>query len=157
MGTNFYIGTNSKDVRDKYFGYDYNLTDAPTWLYYQHIAKTSYGWLPLFQAHDSIKSVKQLKELYDTGEFIIFDEYDITYTWPEFKERVLEFNGGISGVQEKEEIVNVPGRTFYDKNLPKYKPISHCPGTDCSYKFDYYANEYYKDPEGYEFTTHDFC
>lgn len=31
MGTNFYLMTKNKEIRDKYFGYDYKLTDEPDW------------------------------------------------------------------------------------------------------------------------------
>lgn len=157
MGTNFYMMTKDKEVRDKYFGYDYALTDVPDWGYSIHIAKTSCGWLPSFQSHNCFKSIRQLKELYDTGNFILYDEYGTMYTWDEFDERVLKFNGGISGVQKKEKINNDPNNKFYDRNLPTYGPISHCSSPDYTYKFDsYYANDYYKDEDGYEFTTHEF-
>ena len=156
MGTNFYIGTANKATCEKYFGWDYELTDIPTWLYQQHVAKTSAGWVPLFQSHDSFKSVKQLKKLYDTGDFILYDEYGITYTWDEFDERVLKFNGGISGVQKKEKLNNNPQSPFYDPHAPEYGPISHCSGSDCTYSFREYGNEYFKDEMGYEFTSHEF-
>ena len=67
--------TKSKEVRDQYFGYDYRLTDEPDWGYEIHIAKTSGGWLPSFEAHDCFNSIKDLKKMYDTGKFIIYDEY----------------------------------------------------------------------------------
>lgn len=157
MGTNFFIGTPSKEYKDQYFGYDYELTDSPAWLYCQHIAKTSAGWIPLFQSHNCFRSIKELKELYHTGSFILFDEYGAMYTWDEFDERVLKFNGGISGVQKKEKINNNPNDMFYNPNLPDYRPISHCSEPDCTYKFDsYYRDEYYKDPDGYEFSWREF-
>ena len=158
MGTNFFIGTPSKEARDKYFGYDYELTDTPTWLYTQHVAKTSAGWLPLWEKHESFQSVKQLKSLYDTGEFILFDEYGDTYTWDEFDERVLKFNGGIRGVQKPKKIEQDKNSPFYDKNLPEYQPISHIGGNLQSYKYMFVEddNDYFIDPDGYEFTTHEF-
>lgn len=110
----------------------------------------------MFQSHDSFKSVKQLKELYDTGKFILYDEYGTTYTWDEFDERVLKFNGGISGVQKKERLNNNPQFPFYDPHVPEYGPISHCSGPDCTYNFGWCSNDYFKDPEGYEFTSHEF-
>jgi hypothetical protein len=151
MGTNFSLITKSKEVRDKYFGYNYELTDTPDWGYEIHIAKTSMGWLPLFQAHDCFKSIRQLKELYDTGEFILADEYGTAYTWEEFDERVLQFNGGVKGVAPREKIEQDPHSRYYDRDLPEYKPISH---------FDYahgrYSMDYFTDEDGYEFTTHEF-
>lgn len=151
MGTNFSLITKSKETRDKYFGYNYKLTDTPDWGYEIHIAKTSMGWLPLFQAHDCFKSIRQLKELYDTGEFILANEYGIVYTWEEFDERVLKFNGGVKGVAPRVKIEQDRHSRYYDQDLPEYKPISH---------FDYahgrYSMNYFTDEDGYEFTSHEF-
>ena len=158
MGTNFYIMTKFKEARDKYFGWNYELTDTPDWGYQQHVAKTSCGWLPLFDGSGCFKSIRELKSIYDTGDFILCDEYGTIYTWEEFDKRVLQFNGGVSGVQQKEEIIQDPSGMFYDERIPNYKPISHCSGPDCTYKFDlYYANDYYKDEDGYEFSKRTFC
>ena len=132
------------------------MTDIPTWLYQQHVAKTSAGWLPLFQSHDSFKSVEQLKRLYDTGKFILYDEYGTTYTWDEFDERVLKFNGGISGAIEKVKNTIDEHDKFYDPNMPEYLPISHCSGPDCTYNLGQYSGDYFKDEAGYEFTLHEF-
>lgn len=151
VGTNFYLMTKNKEIRDKYFGYDYKLTDEPDWGYQIHIAKTSAGWLPLFQSHDCFKSVKQLKKMYDTGYFILSDEYGTTYNWDEFDERVLQFNGGVKGVAPRKKITQDKTYPFYDKNLPDYMPISH---------FDYghgmYDSEYFTDLDGYEFSKREF-
>ena len=144
--------TKSKDVRDKYFGDYYELTDEPDWGYEIHIAKTSAGWLPLFQKHDCFKSVKELKELYETGEFIIYDEYCTKYSWEEFDERVLQHNGGVLGVAPRERIVQDKNRYFYDPDVPEFKPISHF-----EYGHGKYASEYFKDLDGYEFMFTEFC
>ena len=132
------------------------MTDIPTWLYQQHAAKTSAGWVPLFQSHDSFQSVEQLKRLYATGKFILYDEYGIIYTWDEFDERVLKFNGGISGAIEKVKNTIDKHDKFYDPNMPEYLPISHCSGPDCTYNFGQYSGDYFKDEAGYEFTLHEF-
>lgn len=93
MGTNFYLLTKSKEKRDKWFVCgEYELTDIPDWGYEVHIAKTSGGWLPLFEAHEKVKSVRTIKRLYDEGEFHIFDEYGEEYDWDGFEKRVLEFS-----------------------------------------------------------------
>lgn len=152
MGTNFYLFSKNKEVVQKYAPYSYELTDEPDFGYEIHIAKTSCGWLPSFQAHkDGIVSVRQYKEAYDTGKFKIFDEYGTEYNWAEFKKRVLQFNGGIKGVAPREKINNDKNSPFYDKDIPEYKPISHF-----EYAHGQYANEYFTDEDGYEFSTHWF-
>jgi len=152
MGTNFYIGTADKAARDTYFGLNYELTDTPTWLYEQHIAKTSAGWLPSFEESRSIHSVADIKKLYDTGKFVIYDEYGTYYNWEEFDERVLKFNGGVLGVAPREKIKQDPNWQFYDRDMPEYRPISHF-----EYGHGKYASEYFSDSEGYEFSRHSFC
>jgi hypothetical protein len=136
--------TRSKDARDKYFGSDYQLTDTPDWGYCVHVAKISHGWLPLFQGHVNIKSVKDIKKLHNTGEFIIYDQYGEIYSWGEFKKKVLDFNGGVKDKIPQRNIINLS-----DKG--EKIPISH---------FDYdggkYRHMYYKDAEGFEFTNHQF-
>lgn len=152
MGTNFYLATTDRETRDKYFGYDYELMDDPIWAWRIHIAKTSMGWLPLFQSHECFKSIKQLKALYDTGKFKIFDEYGDEYNWPQFDNRVLQFNGGVKGVAKREKIKKDPKSYFYDRRMPEYLPISHF-----DYQYDYgYANDYFMDDSGFEFCKHDF-
>lgn len=147
MGTNFYIMTKSKEARDIYFGDNYELTDFPNWGYEQHIAKTSFGWLPLFDGSGCFRSIFQLRCIYNTGDFVIYDEYGQIYSWDEFSKRVLQFNGGIMGVAPLQKIT-----TRVDKNLPEYSPISH---------FDYadgkYSKDYFTDGSGYEFCKRTFC
>lgn len=135
MGTNFYFHTNNKTIAEKYAGWEYELTDTPDWAYEIHIAKTSCGWLPLFQYRETMPSVKAMKEAYDTGEFKIYDEYNKEYTWNEFDERVLKFNGGVEGAIEAEKLE--------DEELP----ISH-------FKFSngMYSHLYVKDKDGFEFS-----
>lgn len=151
MGINFYLGTSDKEARDTYFGWRYELTDTPTWLYEQHIAKTSIGWLPLFEASHSIQSVADIKKVYDTGKFIIYDEYGTEYNWEEFDERVLKFSGGVLGAIPRKKIAKDPNSPYWDRDLPDYRPISHF-----EYAQGRYASEYFRDPEGYEFSRHEF-
>lgn len=140
MGTNFYFYTKNKTIAEKYAGWEYELTDIPDWAYEIHIAKTSYGWLPLFRYRETMPAVKAMKEAYDTGEFKIYDEYNKEYTWDEFDERVLKFNGGIKGVIKQE------------KNNGEMIPISHF-----EYDNGKYAYLYLKDEDGYEFSKSNFC
>lgn len=151
MGTNFYLFTKNKEMAQKYAPYSYSLTDEPDFGYEIHIAKTSCGWLPLFQAHKNLISVQDFKVAYDTGEFKIFDEYGDEYDWEGFDERVLKFNGGVCGVEPRKKIEQPADPRWYDSNMPEYFPISHF-----EYGHGQYVDDYYKDAEGYEFTTHEF-
>ncbi len=146
MGTNFYLRT-----QDKQFGKDFRergccfsdavqLVDEPDFGYEIHIAKTSHGWLPLFQSSPVVSSVKDIKTLYDKYSCKIFDEYNQEYTWEEFKKRVLEHNGGVAGVQKTRK------ETFRNGETEKI-PISHF-----EYQEGRFATRYFKDSEGYEFS-----
>lgn len=139
MGTNFYFHTQNKTMAEKYAGWEYELTDIPDWAYEIHIAKTSCGWLPLFQYRETMSSVKAMREAYDTGEFKIYDEYNKEYDWEEFDERVLKFNGGVKGAIETEKIE--------DEELP----ISHF-----EYSNGMYSHLYVKDKDGFEFSKTPF-
>ena len=159
MGTNFYMITKNKTMASIYAPYSYELTDTPYFGYEIHVAKTSCGWLPLFQGHkNGINSVSEYKAAYETGEFDIVDEYGTSYNWNEFEDRVLKFNGGIRGAQDPEKIERDKSSMFYDKNLPEYRPISHIGGTKQSYKYDFdeFYNDYFKDSEGFEFDKRSF-
>lgn len=146
MGTNFYFFTKEKEPCETYFSGSYELTDEPEFGYEIHLAKTSFGWLPLFQAHDRCRSVLEMKSIYDTGLFRIKDEYGDWYTWEEFDERVLQFNGGVKGAIPTEPVKQDTSSPFYDKDMPDHKSISH---------FEYgngkYTSQYFTDAQGYEF------
>lgn len=153
MGTNFYMITKNKELAQRYAPYSYELIDSPYFGYKIHVAKTSCGWLPLFQAHkNGIDSVVEYKTAYDTGEFRIYDEYGCEYNWDAFDVRVLKHNGGILGVQKPEKIEQNKRSRWYDKNMPDYYPISHIQGSPQSYKFiNQFVNDYFVDSQGYEF------
>lgn len=159
MGTNVYFLSKNKDVVLKYFGNDYELTDYPYFAYEIHVLKRSAGWLPLWEAHENCKSVKDYKMAYDSGFFEIYDEYSEKYTWEDFWEQFAMFNGGIRGVQKPYKITQSNEPMLYDPNLPEYGPISHISGSRQSYKCDFaeFYNDYFVDSEGYEFSTADFC
>ena len=146
MGTNYYFFTKDKEPCETYFSTTYELTDDPEFGYRIHIAKTSAGWLPLFQAHDRCHSVAEIKKIYDTGLFRVIDEYGDTYTWKEFTRSVLEHNGGVVGAVPRKEYVQDPYSVFYDKDMPDHTPVSH---------FEYgkgkYTDHFFKDADGYEF------
>lgn len=90
MGTNFYFFTNRKELRDL-FGDKVSIVDDPEFGYRIHVAKTSVGWSPIFEAHKTLRSVADLKALYDHGGVRIFDEYNTEYIWADFVNRVVEF------------------------------------------------------------------
>lgn len=158
MGTNFYMITKNKKLAQQYAPYSYELTDEPYFGYEIHVAKTSFGWLPLFQGHkDGINSVAEYKAAYDTNEFKIYDEYGCEYNWDAFDDRVLKFNGGILGVQKPKKIEQNKYFRWYDKNMPDYCPVSHISGSPQSYKYDnWFANDNLKDPDGFEFSRSEF-
>lgn len=159
MGTNFYMITKNKAMASLYAPYSYELTDTPYFGYEIHIAKTSCGWLPLFQGHkDGINSVSEYKAAYETGEFDIVDEYGTSYNWNEFEDRVLKFNGGVRGTQKPEKIEQDKNSSFYDKNLPEYKPISHISGNIQSYRYMFVEtyDDYFTDLDGFEFDRREF-
>ena len=153
MGTNFYMITKNKAMASLYAPYSYELTDTPYFGYEIHIAKTSCGWLPLFQGHkDGINSVSEYKAAYETGEFDIVDEYGTSYNWDEFEDRVLKFNGGVRGAIPTKKIVVDKNSAYYDPKLPDHTPISHF-----EYNFDdYFANEFFTDENGFEFDRREF-
>ena len=153
MGTNFYLITRNKMMAQQYAPYSYELTDEPYFGYEIHIAKTSSGWLPLFQGHkDGINSVREYKSAYETNEFEIVDEYGNVYNWDEFTERVLRFNGGIRGVEPFREILVDKNSPFYDPGMPDHTPVSHF-----DYKYgNYYMDDYFMDEDGYEFDRREF-
>lgn len=90
MGTNFYMFTNKRELKPM-LGDKAILTDDPEFGYEIHIAKTSAGWQPYFEAHEHIRSVADLKLLYDQGDVSILDEYGTEYNWAGFVERVVKF------------------------------------------------------------------
>lgn len=159
MGTNFYLFTKDKETAKTLAPYDYDLTDNPDFGYRIHIAKTSMGWLPLFQAHkDGIASVVGYLNAITSYKCKIYDEYGTEYLYDDFVDRVLNFNGGIIGGVEPTYIGAKQGSmNFYDANMPDYRPISHIAGNKQSYNFSLsYQNEYFTDKNGYEFTWRGF-
>ena len=127
MGTNYYLATSNKEVKDKYLR-NYGLTDEPSWGYEIHIAKVSAGWMPLFQAHDgAFNSYEELRKLVATGYFTLYDEYCRVITWEEFDEKIQ------SWMKRKNEL-QTHLTTEYINGLGAFS-----------------------DSEGYEFSRRDFC
>lgn len=150
MGTNFYFFTRIKANAEKTAPISYKLVDEPDFGYEIHLAKTSAGWLPLFDSnYNHIKSVKQMKEIYESGDFEIYDEYGDKYNWEEFDKRVLQHNGGVKGaIPVTHYDKGSPNDRYYDPDMPDHTPVSH---------FEYgngkYNSLYFADEEGYEFSN----
>lgn len=150
MGTNFYFSTRNKRIAHRFEHYE--LCNRPDFHYEIHLAKTSAGWLPLFQAHKGIiQSVQDIERLYNEfkSNLAIIDEEGRSYDWPQFKCRVLDFNGGVSGRAPRVPYHQDPDDRFYDPKMPEYLPVSH---------FDYAqrSSSLFKDAEGYEFESCSF-
>ncbi len=159
MGTNFYMRRN--DIRTVLLQMLYSnksIDDIKDFLNNEggdiHIAKTSAGWLPLFQRNETpeIESVADIKKLYDTGKYEIFDEYGTTYTWDEFDKRVLQFNGGTINHRTIQPATKPKNPAFVDHDMPDHIPVSHF-----EYGKSKHAADYFMDSEGYEFSKHEFC
>jgi len=130
MSTNFYFHTREKERRDKWFSNgEYALTDFPEFGYLIHLAMTSGGWVPLFQAHKKVSSVADIKRIYEDGGFKIVDAYGKEYDWQAFEKRVVDFGHVWEGAHSHLE---------YEKNSQ-------------------YRHMYFRDEEGYEFSREEFC
>ena len=152
MGTNFYFSSQNKELM-RPLEYAYTCTDRPRWGYEVHVAKTSAGWLPLFQSYPGvIDSMDDYHRFLTHPDVIIYDEYGTEYTYEQFVERVLKFNGGVKGVAPPEPANNDPDSFLYDPDCPEEIPISHF-----EYGHGKYAPEYTTDKYGYEFTSREFC
>lgn len=146
MGTNYFFFTRNKEVVLKYFGRSYELVDIPEFGYEIHVAKTSSGWLPLFQAYHNCRSVEDLLTAYKSGEFRIYDEYGEDLSWEDFVKTVLSHNGGVADAIPKKDYKSDLNSPFYDKNMPNHIPVSHF-----EYGNGMYAYRFFKDRQGYEF------
>ena len=151
MGTNFYLLTKNKSIAEKIGGFE--LTDTPDWGYEIQIGKRSSGWLPLFQSHPGIKSVKDFEYYCTMPDVRIYNEYYEEFTWEQLKEELIYWNGGVDGaVPRKYHEPIDPSLPYVDHDMPNWTPVSH---------FDYgngkYASHYWKDSEGFEFTDGEFC
>ena len=138
MGTNFYMMTADKDAAIEWFCDDYTVTDFPQWGYEIHIAKTSWGWKTLWEAHKRIHSVNDLKIIYSTGKFTIYDEYGEIYTWDEFKKRVIDWN---------KDNPNACVHINPDRSMPNFNEI---------YGRYYDDSRYFLSADGYEFCEVEF-
>ena len=121
MSTNYYLATQDKQVKEKYFS-NYELTDEPMWGYEIHIATISFGWMPLFHSQEkAFNSYKELKELVATERFVLYDEYLTILSWEQFDSEIQKL------MKRKNEL----------QSHLSYESV--------------YGKRWYKDSEGYEF------
>ena len=145
MGTNYYFFSRSKETAT-HMGPKVEVVDEPEFGYELHIAKTSAGWKPLFEAHRDIRSVRDLRRFYDNARrhddtMTILDEYGQTYTWAEFERRVIQHGSP--------QVWNERGG-YYDGNWRSEAE------NDCERPWNHWEGEW-ADRDGYRFQESEFC
>lgn len=160
LGTNYYMRLKNPEVykdkldnvlRDGLVPQDPN--QEVTLIHEQmvHLAKCSWGWKPNFQstpcsmpfdeqlgANDiyKIRSVKDIRDYYRTGDYEIVDEYGEVVSWEDFDKYVLHWGEHQMEVCEEREWDKFPLKSHVD--------------LECGLGS-------YVDDEGYEFSTVCFC
>ena len=166
MGTNYYMMIKKKDIVEKYFPNEYELTDTPYFGYQVHIGKRSAGWRPLFKEHknayDSVKGMKKFIKKHQEN-IRIFDEYAKEFTLEQLKEELITW-----GEQQKIRYMKyipegVPDEIFGGK---KYLVESTKDDYNITIPFDHVAYakldnpwlniKYWHDEDGYDFTDRPF-
>lgn len=136
MGTNYYLLTKDLKYRNK-LGDKCEITDTPYFAYSLHLMKNSCGWLNLFEYHKGvIESVADIKKLYDTGDFEIYNEYGELFKWGEF-----------------ECIYTDKYNRYRNGETDKFQ--SHLTA-DKNGRFNLWTIRYFTDKDGYEFTDSEF-
>lgn len=126
MGRKYYFFTKKKNDAIRFFPDTYLLVDEPDFGYLIYIAKTSGGWKPLFQEHASIKCVRDIKNVFLNGEFVIFDEYfDKPLIWEEFEKNVIGWQND-----------NPKAKSHVDSDRERGISFFHCDNEG----FDFIAN-----------------
>lgn len=149
MGTNYYMLTRNKKIKDKYFNLydDYELTDVPKFGYEIHIYKKSGGWKTLFQSHDNAyKSVEELEQFIRKHQksFIFYDEYLEMYSPEEFIEKMK--------YQDRDKNGNIYKKYGTDEPLINHKEYYE----QHRWEYPYMDIKYWQDKDGYDFTEGDF-
>lgn len=136
MGTNYYLLTKDLKYKDK-LGNKCEITDTPFFAYSLHLMKNSCGWLNLFEYHNGvIESVADIKRLYDTGDFEIYDEYNRKVEWADFEEIfTTKYTRYRNGETDK-----------FESHIIAQKRDIH----------SFVSIRYFTDIEGYEFTDSAF-
>ncbi len=151
MGTNYYLLTKNKRIKEKHFGLhdDYELTDRPCFGYRIHVCKLSSGWKSLWQAHpNAYNSVFEFEEFVRKHErsFLFLDEYNRRYTIDEFLEEIKYFDRDESGkIKQWHDGTTLICHEEYDKKYREKNPWS---GNSI---------KYWQDKDGYDFTDRWFC
>lgn len=106
---NRYMGTNYYAVRKKPSLYGRTI----------HLGKSSVGWLFLFRDNDEFHTYPQFKKWLennvDTGEYVLFNEYNDEVS----KQELLEL---IDTKQKDERCISNPDNFIYDtKNIDGYR------------------------------------
>lgn len=168
MGTNYYLMTNNRNLAHKYFPSEYEIIDDPFLGYKIHIAKTSFGWKPLFQRHD--KAYRSVKELIDFitihTDISIYDEYSRNISIEEFTDEVVNWNDKQQVKYYKYFPDGVENKVFGGKdyfvesNENDYdikSPFDHLEYGKYDKISTYGSNLYSHDIDGYDFACEEFC
>ena len=145
MGTNYYFFSRDKKTA-QHMGPKAVVVDEPEFGYELHIAKTSFGWQPLFEAHRDIRSVRDLRRFYANATrhdntMTILDEYGRTYSWEEFEQLVIRH-----GTPKRWN----PDEKYYEGNW-------RCESdNDCVKPWNHWEGEW-ADADGYRFQESEFC
>ena len=108
MGTNFYFKLDNREkIKEAVDNNDFDLARELMDDCEIHLAKTSCGWLPLFQAHPGkFESVAEMKVFYETtpGVTIIDDIHYIMRGYENFEGKLRELGGNIELVTSEKEL-----------------------------------------------------
>ena len=140
MGTNYYFITKNSKFAHKYFAtksdygnyyYDgeYELCDNPYLRFEIHLNKCSCGWRPIFQIHKAFDTFNKLEEFYykHQKQLKIVDEYDIEYTFEEYKNKIIR-HATCRDPKSQKWVYGVP--EFEKKYATNPRPRLHL--VDCS-------------------------
>lgn len=148
MSTNYYMITTDKNLVEKYFPFEYEITDDPYLSYEIHIGKRSLGWKPLFEAHkNAYDSVAGL--LYFLSEnknkIEIYDEYGKLHTIEQLKEELIDW-----GDYQTKKVIE------YERVGKIQSPIDHVEIAEKESEYSWVDINYWHDRDGYDFTDRSF-
>lgn len=152
MSTNYYLYTQNKDLVKKHFRDEYCLTDEPFFSYEVHIAKRSFGWKPLFQAHkNAYQSVKEMLAFFKMheDEITIADEYGREYFVEELEEELI-----CCPEPPKMKYKIDHKRAVPDAEGDMESPLDHL---EVAKRTGEMPASYWNDAEGFNFFEKEFC